>query len=93
MKSFTGSGFDQNAHCGIRQNLGNGCGKENDVRDPVWMRDSRVKGEGMLDLDPLYRFYVYIMTNVQNNSRLAMQRCDSLSVSSFGIKGTVCLKT
>ena len=43
MKSFTGSGFDQNAHCGIRQNLGDGCGKENDVRDPVWMRDSHDK--------------------------------------------------
>ena len=33
-----------------------------------------------------------LMTNVQNNQRLAMQRCVSLSVSSFGIKGTVCLK-
>ena len=43
MKSFTGSEFDQNAHCGIRQNLGDGCGKENDVRYPVWMRDSHDK--------------------------------------------------
>ena len=33
-----------------------------------------------------------LMTNVQNNLRLAMQRCVSLSVSPFGIKGTVCLK-
>ena len=51
------------------------------------MQDFRVKGAGMLDLDPLYRFYVYIMTNIQNNSRLAMPRCVSLSVSSLELRG------
>ena len=104
MKSFTGSGFDHEyttrdsgldckRRSGIRQNLSDGCRKENDVRDSVWMRDFRVKGAGMLDLDPLYRFFVYIMTNLPNNSRPDMPRCVSPSVSSFGIKGTVCLKT